>query len=105
MEQPNLYLETSWCAWRDMLSFVKLVGEDRVMFGSDAVADGPSHYLRNPPNVEGRETYNNGIVSLVQALGPRVARKVMGDNARRVFGIDEDRAAGQSEARRAVSSS
>jgi hypothetical protein len=99
MEQPNLYLETSWCAWRDVLWFVKLVGEDRVMFGSDAVADGPSHYLRNPPNVEGRETYNNGIVSLVQALGPRVARKVMGDNARRVFGFDEDSAADRLEAR------
>ena len=69
------------------------------MFGSDAVADGPSHYLRNSPNVDGRETYNNGIVSLVQALGPRVARKVMGDNARRVFRLDEDRGAGRLEAR------
>jgi predicted TIM-barrel fold metal-dependent hydrolase len=84
--------------WRDVLWFVKLVGEDRVMFGSDAVADGPSHYLRNSPNVDGRETYNNGIVSLVQALGPRVARKVMGDNARRVFGFDNDCAAGRLEA-------
>jgi len=26
MELPNLYLETSWCAWRDVLSFLKLVG-------------------------------------------------------------------------------
>ena len=90
LEQSNLYLETSWCGWRQVMWFVERVGADRVLFGSDGVADGPSHYNRNPPNVEGRETYNAGMVSLVRELGPRAARMVMSDNARMLFGLDRD---------------
>jgi hypothetical protein len=63
---------------------------DRVLFGSDAVIDGHSHYMRDPPNVEGRETYNQGLVSLVRALGPADARKVMTDNTRRAFALNDD---------------
>ena len=59
----------------------------------------PSLYLRNPRNVEGGETYNNGMVSLVQALGLRIAPKIMRGNARRAFGFDDDSAAGRLEAR------
>jgi Amidohydrolase/Starch/carbohydrate-binding module (family 53) len=87
-EQPNLYLETSWCQWRTVLRLIEQVGEDRVLFGSDASIDGSAHYTRHPPNVEGRETYNDGLVSLVRALGPNRARKVMGDNARRLFSLN-----------------
>ncbi len=86
-EQPNLYLETSWCSWREVLHLVEEVGLERVLFGSDASVDGPHHYCRHPPNVEGQETYNDGLVPLVQTLGPRSARKVLGDNARRLFGL------------------
>lgn len=66
-EQSNLYLETSWCRWR---------------------VDGPHHYCRHPPNVEGQETYNEGLVPLVRALGSEPARKVLGDNARRLFRLN-----------------
>jgi len=52
-EQPNLYLETSWCSWRTVLWLVEEVSPDRVLFGSDAAVDGPHHYCRHPPNVEG----------------------------------------------------
>jgi hypothetical protein len=86
-EQANLLLETSWCGWRDVLAFVEHVGANRVLFG-----DGHSHYLRNPPNVEGRETYNEGLVSLVRALGPPDARKVMSDNTQRVFALNDESA-------------
>jgi predicted TIM-barrel fold metal-dependent hydrolase len=91
LEQPNLYLETSWCGWRQVMWMVEQVGEHRVLFGSDAVADGSAHYNRNPPNVEGVETYNTGMVSLVRELGTRAAEMVMGGNARRLFGLDRDR--------------
>jgi Amidohydrolase/Starch/carbohydrate-binding module (family 53) len=84
-EQPNLYLETSWCRWQEVLRSVREAGADRVMFGSDASVDGPRHYRRQPPNVEGKETYNAGLISLVRELGPGPARQVMGDNARRLF--------------------
>jgi Amidohydrolase len=99
MEQPNLFLETSWCGWRDVLYFIERLGPGRVMFGSDAVADGPSHYLRNPPNVEGRETYNAGLVNLVRALEPEAACKVMSDNARNLFGLNDNRASAWLDAR------
>ena len=87
-EQPNLYLETSWCSWQTVVELVETVGAERVLFGSDASVDGPHHYCRHPPNVEGRETYNQGLVSLVRALGARAARQVLGENARRLFGLD-----------------
>lgn len=87
-EQPNLYLETSWCRWQVVLQLVEETGSDRVLFGSDASVDGPRHYCRRPPNVEGQETYNEGLISLIQALGPQSARKVLGDNARRLFKLN-----------------
>jgi predicted TIM-barrel fold metal-dependent hydrolase len=86
-EQPNLYLETSWCSWRTVTWLVEEVGADRVLFGSDASVDGPHHYCRHPPNVESRETYNEGLVPLIHALGSQSARQVLGDNAQRLFGL------------------
>jgi len=87
-EQPNLYLETSWCRSEVVLGLVGEVGADRVLFGSDASVDGPAHYNRYPPNVEGRETYNAGLLALVRVLGRDAARAVMGDNARRLFRLN-----------------
>jgi predicted TIM-barrel fold metal-dependent hydrolase len=87
-EQPNLYLESSWCEWREVLQLVEETNVERMLFGSDASVDGPHHYCRHPPNVQGKETYNEGLVPLVRALGPEAARKVLGDNARRLFRLN-----------------
>jgi predicted TIM-barrel fold metal-dependent hydrolase len=89
-EQANLYLETSWCCWREVMQLVEETSAERVIFGSDASVDGPHHYCRHPPNVEGRETYNEGLVPLVRELGPERARQVLGDNARRLFHLTPD---------------
>ena len=89
-EQPNLYLETSWCGSDVVAWLVGEVGADRVLFGSDASIDGPTHYRRRPPNVEGRETYNDGLLALVGTLGSDAARLVMGDNARRLFRLNSN---------------
>jgi hypothetical protein len=94
-DHPNLYLETSWCRWKTVLRFVDAVGPERVLFGSDASVDGPAHYRRQPPNVEGAETYNDGLLALVKALGPEAARTVLAGTARRLFRLDE--APGQSK--------
>jgi predicted TIM-barrel fold metal-dependent hydrolase len=64
------------------------VGADRVLFGSDASIDGPAHYNRNPPNVEGAQTYNAGLIELVRSLDRDAACKLMGDNARRLFRLN-----------------
>jgi predicted TIM-barrel fold metal-dependent hydrolase len=87
-EVANLYLETSWCTWTEARRLVDEVGPGRVLFGSDAAADGPHHYRRSPPNVEGCETYNDGMLALARALGPDAAAQVFAGNARRLFGLD-----------------
>jgi len=88
LEQPNLYLETSWCRAAVVRELITNVGADRVLFGSDASIDGAAHYKRHPPNVEGTETYNTGLINLIRSLDDDTARKVMSDNARRIFGLD-----------------
>ena len=88
LEQSNLYLETSWCRWREVLRLIEETSPNRVLFGSDASVDGSHHYCRHPPNVEGQETYNEGLVPLVRALGPEAARQVLGDNARHLFHLN-----------------
>jgi predicted TIM-barrel fold metal-dependent hydrolase len=87
-EQPNLYLESSWCQWRTVLGLIEEVGDDRLLFGSDASIDGMAHYTPDPPNVEGCETYNEGLIPLVRKLGVERAGELLGDNARRLFGLN-----------------
>ena len=72
-----------------MVRFVDAVGPERVMFGSDASVDGHHHYRRQPPNVEGRETYNDGLLSLVSALGLEAAALIMADNTRACFKLPQ----------------
>jgi hypothetical protein len=91
-DHPNLYLETSWCRWKTVLRFVEQAGPERVLFGSDASVDGPAHYRRQPPNVEGAETYNDGLLALVRALDPDTAREVLAGTSRRIFRLDEQAA-------------
>ena len=87
-EQSNLYLETSWCRWQEITELIESVGAERVLFGSDAAVDGAHHYCRHPPNVKGQETYKEGLVALMQALGSQATRQVMGDNAKRLFHLN-----------------
>jgi len=85
---PNLHLETSWCASTTVERLIDEVGPERVLFGSDAATDGPSHFVREPPNIETGENYNGGLLRLAKRLKPAVTRKVLEDNARALFGLD-----------------
>jgi predicted TIM-barrel fold metal-dependent hydrolase len=89
VEQPNLYLETSWCRSSIVLDMIAEVGPDRVLFGSDASIDGGPHYCREPPNVEAVETYHDVLMALAEHLDGADARKVTADNTRRMFGLDQ----------------
>jgi hypothetical protein len=84
-ELPNLYLETSWCRSAIVLELIEQVGAHRVLFGSDASIDGRPHYCHHPPNVDGVETYVDVLRALASSLEPHDARKVTGENARRLF--------------------
>lgn len=85
-EQPNLILETSWCRSREVERMVHTVGPERVMFGSDATVDGPHHYTSR--NVQGVETYKEGMVRIARRLGTDAARKVLSENAIKLFRLN-----------------
>jgi uncharacterized protein (TIGR03086 family) len=86
-ELPNLHLETSWCGSAEVERLLDEIGPDRVLFGSDAATDGPSHFVRKPPNIELSENYNDVLLKLAQRLAPDVTRKLLEQNARALFGI------------------
>src|SRR5262249_45038195 len=44
LEQPNLYLETSWCRWEVVRGLIAGLGADRILLRSDASICGPAHY-------------------------------------------------------------
>ena len=81
---PNLYLETSWCRADEVRRLIDEVGVERVLFGSDAAVDGPEHFVRQPPNVEMVETYNEGLLSLARTLPADTFRALVQDNTRRL---------------------
>ncbi len=85
LEQPNLYLETSWCRSGIVLEVLDLVGPDRVIFGSDASIDGKHHYNRQPPNVDGAETYFEVLLALARNLDDETLHKVTADTTAGLF--------------------
>jgi uncharacterized protein (TIGR03086 family) len=86
-ELPHLHLETSWCRSAEVRLLVDEVGADRVLFGSDAAVDGPAHFVRDPPNVEMVETYNQGLLALARQLPADALRALLEGNTRRLFGL------------------
>ena len=92
---PNLYLETSWCRADEVRRLIDEVGAERVLFGSDAAVDGPAHFVRQPPNVEMVETYNEGLLSLARRLPADTFRAFVQDNTRRLFGLGPARTTGE----------
>lgn len=86
-EVANLHLETSWCSSMEVVRLIDEVGPDQVLFGSDGAIDGPLHFVRQPPNVELTETYNQGLLRLARRLAPDVFRKLVETNTRTLFGL------------------
>jgi uncharacterized protein (TIGR03086 family) len=84
---PNLYLETSWCRSAEVRRLIDEVGADRVLFGSDAATDGPVHFVRDPPNIEMTENYNQSLLTLARQLPAATSRALLEDNTRRLFGL------------------
>lgn len=84
-ELDNLYLETSWCSSDEVLRLLDEVGPERVLFGSDAAVDGPTHFVREPPNIELIENYNQGLLRLARELPADTFRALLEGNTRRLF--------------------
>jgi len=71
----NLYLETSQTAAKWIVEAVRRVGEDRVLFGTDATYYGADHFA----------TYAPVVSRLRRELSAPALAAVMGGNARRLF--------------------
>jgi uncharacterized protein (TIGR03086 family) len=97
-ELPNLYLETSWCRSEEVRRLIDEVGPDRVLFGSDAATDGPVHFVRDPPNLEMVENYNQSLLTLARRLPPATTRALLEENTRRLFRLPASRQARPADA-------
>lgn len=86
-EHGNIWLETSWCSSDEALRLLDEVGPERVLFGSDGAVDGPWHFVRLPPNLEGRETYNQALLRLACELPADVFAAYSRGNAQELFGL------------------
>jgi len=73
--EANLYLETSQTPVEWIVEAVRRVGEDRVLFGTDATYYGADHFA----------TYAPVVSRLRHELSPPALAAVMGGNARRLF--------------------
>ena len=76
--QKNLYLETSQTPVEWIVEAVRRVGEDRVLFGTDATYYGAKHF----------ETYAPVVNRLRHELSAPALAAVMGGNARRLFRLE-----------------
>jgi uncharacterized protein len=77
----NLYLETSQTPVEWIVEAVRRVGEDRVLFGTDATYYGADHFV----------TYAPVVNRLRRELPAPALAAVMGGNARRLFGLASQR--------------
>lgn len=73
---PNLYLETAGAHSLSIVKAVENVGADRVLYGSDAPFGGPQNVLFQRDKL------------LMLDLSEEALGKIMGQNAKRIFGIE-----------------
>ena len=73
--EANLYVETSQTPVEWIVEAVRRLGEDRVLFGTDATYYGAAHFA----------TYAPVVSRLRRELSAPALAAVMGGNARRLF--------------------
>lgn len=90
---PNLYGDTSWVLMERTVRFIKLNGDDRILFGSDMPIDGKDTYLYNKTG--DRSIYQDYFHKLPQLISPESYEKLMFRNAMRLFDIKIDKCPNQ----------
>ncbi len=70
----NLYLETAQVGVDDMMRGIKLVGVDRMLFGTDATYFGKEHYKHYEPHIERlrKELSSEGFAKVVRGNAERL---------------------------------
>ncbi len=84
---PNLYGDTTWVSVESTLRFLKICGDDKIVFGSDAPIDGKDTYLNNGKG--DRSLYQAYFNELKTMVSEETYQKIMYKNAQKLFKIKE----------------
>lgn len=85
---PNLYGDTTWVSIDSTLEFLKVCGDDKIVFGSDAPIDGKDTYLDNGRGERSLyQAYFNEFKDMVSA---DTYDKIMYKNAQKLFNIKDN---------------
>lgn len=85
---PNLYGDTTWVSVNSTLRFLKVCGDDKIVFGSDAPIDGKDTYLDNGRGERSLyQAYFNEFKNMVSA---NTLEKIMYKNAQKLFNIKDN---------------
>lgn len=84
---PNLYGDTTWVSVESTLKFLKVCGDDRIVFGSDAPIDGKDTYLDNGKG--DRSLYQAYFNEFKDMVSQETYDKIMYKNAMKLFDIKD----------------
>ncbi len=83
--QKNLYGDTTWVSVKSALEFINLVGDERLMFGSDSPIDGKDTYAFNFKGE--RSLYKEYFNEFRETVSEETYNNIMYRNAQRLFDI------------------
>ncbi len=84
---PNLYGDTTWVSIESTLRFLKLCGDEKIVFGSDAPIDGKDTYLDNGKGE--RSLYQAYFNEFRTMVSDETYEKIMFKNAQKLFNIKD----------------
>lgn len=84
-ELPNLYGDTTWVSIESTLEFLRVCGDDKIFFGSDAPIDGKDTYLNNGKG--DRSLYQAYFNEFKDMVSCETYDKIMYKNAAKFFNI------------------
>ncbi|MBR2715173.1 MAG: amidohydrolase family protein [Ruminococcus sp.] len=84
---PNLYGDTTWVSIESTLNFLRICGDDKIVFGSDAPIDGKDTYLDNGKG--DRSLYQAYFNEFKDMVSSETYDKIMYKNAMKLFDIKD----------------
>lgn len=84
---PNLYGDTTWVSVESTMKLLKLCGDEKIVFGSDAPIDGKDTYLDNGKGE--RSLYQSYFNEFKTMVSKDTYDKIMYKNAQRIFNIKD----------------
>lgn len=84
---PNLYGDTTWVSIESTLRFLKICGDEKIVFGSDAPIDGKDTYLDNGKG--DRSLYQAYFNEFKDMVSKETYDKIMYQNAMKLFSIKD----------------